>query len=140
LAWRGNVSLLLFSHRSLEIPALESTLSPKFKGSCMWRSARPDSGETGQVRLRPWSSGPRVQVAQAKTTGAKIVGAKRLASQDVSGSHQCPLPQQLCLSGNPCEFGDEKSITGRVDLKQTLHTKIFTHVYLLHYRHLLTVC
>lgn len=35
--------------RSLKVPALESTLSRKFKGSCTWYSAKPDSGETGQL-------------------------------------------------------------------------------------------
>lgn len=129
LAWRGNVSLLLFPLRSLKIPALESTHSPKFKGSCMWHSAKPDSGETGQLPLRPWSSGPRVQVAQARTSGAKTVRAKRLASQDVSGSQECPhRSNSACLSGNPREFGVGKNVTSRAELKQTLHTKIFTLV------------
>lgn len=84
----------------------------------------------------PHSSGSIVELSQDRTTGSNDVGTKRLIPQNMSQTarRNAPTGPLHLPSWKSLELTADDSITCVEKFKETFHTKIFTHIYLVHHR------
>lgn len=83
----------------------------------------------------PHGSGSIVELSQDRSPGSNDVGTKRLIPQNMSQTaRNAPTGLLHLPSWKSLELKAEGSITSVENFKETFHTKIFTYLYLVHYR------